>query len=50
MVLFPWLSVATLPAGEQGAWAHDASDLKPDPSVAFGVLDNGIRLRNNAQC
>ena len=43
MVLFPWLSVATLPAGEQGAWAHDASDLKPDPSVAFGVLDNGIR-------
>ncbi|MCP4849538.1 MAG: insulinase family protein [Verrucomicrobiaceae bacterium] len=43
IVLFSYLSVAILPADERGTWAHDTSDLKPDPSVAFGVLENGIR-------
>lgn len=24
-------------------WAHEASDIKPDPAVRFGVLPNGLR-------
>lgn len=24
-------------------WAHETSDLKPDPSITFGTLSNGIR-------
>ena len=24
-------------------FAHEASDLKPDPSAKFGVLENGLR-------
>lgn len=32
-------------------WAHEASDIAPDPAVKFGVLPNGMRyaLRHNAQ-
>ena len=30
-------------ADELKKWAHDSSDLKPDPSVTFGALDNGLR-------
>lgn len=32
-------------------WAHEASDIAPDPAVRFGVLPNGMRyaLRHNAQ-
>ena len=25
------------------AWAHEGSDLKPDPAVVWGKLDNGVR-------
>ena len=32
-----------LGADEIKKWAHDSSDLKPDPSVTFGTLDNGLR-------
>lgn len=32
-------------------WAHEASDIAPDPAARFGVLPNGMRyaLRHNAQ-
>jgi len=43
LVFFSWLLVATLPAEQRDVWAHESSDLKPDPSVTFGVLDNGLR-------
>ncbi len=26
-----------------GVWAHEKSDVKPDPSIIFGRLDNGLR-------
>ncbi len=26
-----------------GLWPHDSSDLKPDPAVTFGALENGVR-------
>ena len=37
---------ATPPAAQtagKGAWPHDASDLPPDPNLAFGELPNGFR-------
>jgi len=35
---------ATVPAAaEKPVWAHQASDLKPDPGARFGVLPNGMR-------
>ena len=37
----PLLAGAT--AQEAGVWAHDKSDLKADPAVTFGVLENGVR-------
>ncbi|MCH2060503.1 MAG: insulinase family protein [Verrucomicrobiales bacterium] len=43
LVFSLWISAATLPAAERGVWAHESSDLKPDPAVTFGVLDNGFR-------
>ena len=43
LVFFLWLSVARLSAQDPGVWAHDSSDLKPDPAITFGVLDNGFR-------
>ncbi len=27
----------------KGKWAHDSSDLAPDPAVTWGVLENGVR-------
>ena len=40
------------PAAAQTArpWAHEASDIAPDPSVRFGNLPNGMRyaLMHNA--
>jgi len=30
-------------ASAKPAWAHQASDLKPDPAVRYGVLPNGMR-------
>ncbi|MFV0480900.1 MAG: M16 family metallopeptidase [Campylobacteraceae bacterium] len=27
-----------------GSWAHEESDLKPDPNITFGRLDNGLRF------
>jgi zinc protease len=34
----------TVVTGEDSKrWAHDTSDIDPDPSVVFGSLDNGIR-------
>jgi len=40
----------TLAQIKTGQWAHELSDLKPDPAVRFGVLPNGMRyaLRKNA--
>ena len=43
LVFSLWLSVARLSAQDSGVWAHDSSDLKPDPAITFGVLDNGFR-------
>jgi zinc protease len=47
------LAVIAAPAHaqvEKPAWAHEASDIAPDPAVKFGVLPNGMRyaLRHNA--
>ncbi|MEY4689393.1 MAG: hypothetical protein RIR76_3416 [Verrucomicrobiota bacterium] len=36
------LAAATLPAAVP-RFAHEASDLRPDPAATFGVLDNGLR-------
>lgn len=30
-------------ADARGIWPHQASDLKPDPTIKFGVLPNGMR-------
>jgi len=30
-------------APPKSAWAHEASDIKPDPAVRFGTLPNGLR-------
>ena len=30
-------------AGPATPWPQDGSDLKPDPAIAFGALDNGMR-------
>lgn len=30
-------------APPKSAWAHEASDIKPDPAVRFGALPNGMR-------
>ena len=30
-------------AAPKGPWAHDDSDLAPDPAVTWGVLENGLR-------
>jgi len=40
----------TLAQLKPGQWAHELSDLAPDPAVRFGVLPNGMRyaLRKNA--
>lgn len=42
--------VATLPAAEAPRFAHEESDLKPDPAARFGTLPNGLRyvVRANA--
>ena len=43
-ILFHVLSIAQLSlAKEQSNWAHDTSDIAPDPKVTFGVLENGLR-------
>jgi zinc protease len=36
---------------EGGIWPHDGSDLKPDPSLTFGRLENGARyiLKHNQE-
>jgi zinc protease len=31
------------PVHAKGLWPHDGSDLKPDPTIKFGVLPNGMR-------
>ena len=36
-------AAATVAAAVMPAWAQDASDIKPDPAVRFGVLANGMR-------
>jgi zinc protease len=35
----------------KAVWAHDASDLAPDPAVRYGVLPNGMRyaIKRNTQ-
>lgn len=37
------LPVATDARPENIVWAHDASDLEPDPAVIYGQLENGFR-------
>ncbi len=48
------LALGTAPALAQASptparWAHESSDIKPDPAVRFGTLPNGMRyaLRKN---
>ncbi|MFP6874569.1 MAG: insulinase family protein [Verrucomicrobiales bacterium] len=43
IVLSWWLFASSLTAQQADVWAHDTSDLKPDPSVTFGVFGNGLR-------
>ena len=44
LLLIQFCFLITLVSGENSnKWAHNTSDLKPDPSVTFGVLKNGIR-------
>lgn len=42
-----WVLVAVLafaaPVQAKDVWPHEISDLKPDPTVRFGVLPNGLR-------
>src|SRR5690349_9060324 len=41
-----WLALLLQPAIAQtkaAAWAHEQSDIAPDPAVRFGVLPNGLR-------
>ncbi len=51
--LLPLLAFALFAAGLQAAipFAHDSSDLKPDPAVRYGALPNGLRyaVRANAE-
>ena len=51
-VLLAGLSLLAAPAFAQKAqpWAHEASDIAPDPAVRFGTLPNGMRyvLMHNA--
>ncbi|MEE2808647.1 MAG: insulinase family protein [Verrucomicrobiota bacterium] len=43
-IFFYVLIIAQLSiAREQNQWAHDTSDIAPDPAVTFGVLKNGLR-------
>ena len=43
-VLLHVLAIAQLSiARGQANWAHDTSDITPDPAVTFGVLENGLR-------
>lgn len=50
--LLVWLALLAAPAWSQAkpVWAHEASDIAPDPAVRFGVLPNGMRyaLMRNA--
>ncbi|MEQ1753632.1 MAG: insulinase family protein [Micropepsaceae bacterium] len=50
-VLFVFVFVlAVTSAHARGLWPQDGSDLKPDPTVRFGVLPNGLRyvIKRNA--
>lgn len=46
-LLLALLCIAPLPAiaaePAQAVWAHEDSDLKPDPKAVHGMLDNGLR-------
>lgn len=37
------LALAGAAAGADARWPHGQSDLKPDPELVFGQLDNGLR-------
>ncbi len=44
LIVFAYFLLASsLPAQQVDVWAHDTSDLKPDSSVTFGILGNGLR-------
>jgi zinc protease len=44
VVVLAMQAFALAPAAWAGTpWPHEASDLKPDPTVRFGVLPNGLR-------
>jgi len=46
-----WAIASQEPAQPQAVFAHETSDLKPDPGVMFGRLENGVRyaILRNAQ-
>lgn len=39
----PGLQAPVSATGPETGWPHDKSDLKPDPRLTFGTLDNGLR-------
>lgn len=41
--LFFLLILLVAPVEAKGLWPHEGSDLKPDPTITFGVLPNGMR-------
>lgn len=41
LLLSPLATAQTAPP--KSAWAHEGSDIKPDPAVRFGTLPNGMR-------
>ncbi len=51
VLLMPVLLYAALDDCFTTAWPHEKSDLKPDPSIIFGRLDNGFRyvLKKNSE-
>lgn len=50
LALFLVLGLAVPQAGAKPTWPQDGSDLRPDPSIRFGVLPNGMRyaIKRNA--
>jgi zinc protease len=41
--LLAYLAVESAARGAPTPWPQDGSDLKPDPAITFGALDNGMR-------
>jgi zinc protease len=41
--LLAYLAIESAGLSAPAPWPQDASDLKPDPAITFGALDNGMR-------